>query len=184
MKDSPTTGNNEQELISAVQQGDRFAFETLVEKYKMPVMNTAYRLTGDPLAAEDISQEVFFRIYKNMKHFNPRAGFKTYLFRSVRNACIDYLRQKRPVLSIDDPDHKIEIPDERVDISQQTEHLEKRDAFQALIKNLPEKQRTALILKVYQEMDYKKIGRVMNISISSVKSLLFRARMSLKKLNS
>ena len=172
-----------------VKKGEISAFNQILEKYQRPIINFIYRFVGSKGEAEEITQEVFLRIYLARGHYRVRAKFSTYIYRIARNLSLNALRKKRPqIVSLDEPisgengEIKRELPDSR-QISP-AESLEKKE-IQLLVKkaldSLPQPQKTAIILNRYNELSYKEIGRIMNLSLPAVKSILHRAKESLKK---
>ena len=152
-------------------------------------MNFAYRFVGSREKAEEITQEVFLRIYLARGRYRPQVKFSTYIYRIARNLSLNTLRKKRPqIVSLDEPisgengEIKRELHDSR-QISP-AESLEKKE-IQLLVKksidSLPDPQKTAIILNRYNNLSYEEIGRIMNLSLPAVKSILHRAKENLKK---
>ncbi len=178
------------ELMLRVQRGDRRAFEQLLERYQQPVANYLHRLLGDATEAEDLTQGVFLQVYKSAARYRVSARFVTWLFTIARNLALNELRRRarHPALSLDAPLADTEpapargVPDPRpdgpVDRLLQTE-LEAK--IQEALADLPETQRTALLLCREQELAYEDIAAVLGCSLSAVKSLIHRGRETLKR---
>jgi RNA polymerase sigma-70 factor (ECF subfamily) len=176
-------------LMLRVKQGDTAAFTTLMDKYKQPVLNLAWRTLGDPIEAEDLAQNVFVQVWKSADRYQPTAKFSTWLFTIARNLCLNEIRRRgrHPAESLDQtrddaedqPLHQVEdrrmrpAPDHllRVELQQKVEEA---------IAALPENQRTALLLCRQDELSYEEMAAVLGCSLSATKSLIHRARETLK----
>ena len=177
-------------LMLRVREGDRDAFEALVEKYKQPVMNLVYRTLPDATEAEDLAQHVFLQVYKSAHRYEVSAKFSTWIFTIARNLCLNEIRRRsrHPADSLDEPSSENEdqpmrqIEDARTfsppDALLQDE-LERM--VEMALAQLPEKQRTALLLCRQQELSYEEMADVLGCSLSATKSLIHRARETLKQ---
>lgn len=177
-------------LMKRVTQGDQRAFEELVEKYKQPVFNFIYRTIPDATEAEDLAQTVFVQVYKAAAKYRVEAKFSTWLFTIARNLCLNELRRRsrHPAESLeasasseeDAPARQFEDvrnvapPDRLV----QDELVAK---VSEALKELPENQRTAILLYQEQEKSYDEISEIVGTSLSATKSLIHRARETLKQ---
>lgn len=171
----------DEELVVRVADGDASAFECLMSRYLGVIVAYSRRMVGEEAEAEDIAQEAFLRFWNNAGSFDPeKARFSTWLYRIAGNLCIDRLR-KRKTQGIREPiDEAIDvgIPAEQnysIESQQLAERVDKA------IAALPERQRQALILCHYQGLKMKEAGRIMDISVEALESLLARARRKLKK---
>ncbi len=177
-------------LMLRVKQGDMVAFEELVEKYKQPVINLLYRTLPDATEAEDLSQNVFLQVYKSAHRYRVTAKFSTWLYTIARNLCLNEIRRRsrHPADSLDATnsenddqpfrqyeDHKSFAPAETV---LQEELGEK---VQQALSDLPENQRTAILLFREDELSYEDIAKVLGCSLSATKSLIHRGRETLKQ---
>lgn len=176
-------------LMLRAKQGDGGAFTELVEKYKQPVMNLAFRSLRDLTEAEDLAQNVFAQVWKAAPRYEPTAKFSTWLFTIARNLCLNEIRRRtrHPADSLDqtrddaDDQPLYQIEDKRVVPA--TEELlrgELVEKVEAALAVLPEKQRTALLLCRQEELSYEEIASVLGCSLSATKSLIHRARETLK----
>lgn len=181
-------GSNEHHvaLMLRVRDGDMAAFEQLVEIHQHAVVGTVAKMLGNPDEAEDIAQQVFIRIWKSAKRYEPQAKFTTWLFTITRNLVFNEMRrrQRKPAVSYDEreddfhigtPDDPSKSPDETI------LQRELEGAIDRAIQQLPEKQRMAVVLRRYEDMPYEEIGEILKLSLPAVKSLLFRARAQLKE---
>ena len=177
-------------LMLRVKQGDRAAFATLVEKYQQPVMNFVRRTLRDETEAEDLAQNVFLQVYKSASRYVSTAKFSTWLFTIARNLCLNEIRRRsrHPTESLDathpesedQPLHQFE--DKKTASAPESllqRELEGKIA-QALAE-LPENQRTALLLCRQDELSYEEIAEVLDCSLSATKSLIHRGRETLKE---
>ncbi|SPF34437.1 Transcriptional regulator, Fis family [Syntrophobacter sp. SbD1] len=170
--------DREYELIRAIGAGDILAFEMLVQRYRDPVLNFIYKYTGDRFGAEDIAQEVFLRVYRGASGFEPKGRVSTWIFKIAYNLCVNELLRRSRFCPISDVDeHELEGPE-----ANDTGFKELEQEMMDAIGHLPEKQRAALLLRVNEELSYIEIGNILSTSISSVESLLFRARENLRKI--
>ncbi len=175
--------DEDQRAITDCQMGKKESYRILVDKYKTRAYYAALVYTGNSEDALDLSQEAFFRAYKSIKSFEKGKSFYTWLYRILRNLCINHYHRikKRSVVFSDVEAQKgseltipaISRPDEIFE-----EHEMREVVWQAL-NSLPEKDREILILKEYQELSYKEISEVLDIPIGSVMSRLYYARQKL-----
>jgi RNA polymerase sigma-70 factor (ECF subfamily) len=173
-------------LMALVGAGEEAAFEQLVERHQRLVIGTVGRMLGSGSDAEDIAQQVFVRVWKNAKRYEPRAKFTTWLLKITRNLVFNELRRRSrhpqvPLQSESDEEER-PLKDERAVAPDASllEH-ELQQAVDAAIANLPETQRMAVVLRRYEELSYEEIAAAMDQSVSAVKSLLFRARTELRE---
>ena len=177
-------------LMLRVKQGDTAAFTELVEKYKQPVMNLAYRTLRDATEAEDLAQNVFVQVYKSAPRYKSTAKFSTWLFTIARNLCLNEIRRRsrHPADSLDAPhpdqddqplqqfeDKKTFSPPETLlqgELAQNIDHA---------LADLPENQRSAILLCRQDELSYEEIAEVLGCSVSATKSLIHRGRETLKE---
>jgi RNA polymerase sigma-70 factor (ECF subfamily) len=177
---------DESYLIRQAQDGDVSAYNTLVLHYQDRVYNVAYRIMGEPAAADDATQEAFISAYKALKRFRG-GSFKSWLMRIATNACYDELRRRkrRPQSSLDQivETHESspllankEGPSPE-DLQQQSELM---DAIQRCLDAVPDEQRTVAVLRDVEGYDYREIADIMSISLGTVKSRISRARIKLR----
>src|SRR5436190_11869024 len=173
-------------LMGLAATGNMAAFEQLVERHQRMVIGTVGRMLGTNSDAEDIAQQVFVRVWKNVKRYEPRAKFTTWLLKITRNLVFNELRRRSrhpavPLQSETDEEER-PIKDEQTVAPDASllEH-ELQEAVDAAIAQLPETQRMAVILRRYEELSYEEIAETLDQSVSAVKSLLFRARTELRE---
>ncbi|HWF12296.1 MAG TPA: sigma-70 family RNA polymerase sigma factor, partial [Candidatus Acidoferrales bacterium] len=178
------------QLMLDVKAGDEASFELLLRKYRTPLVNFLYRMVRDSAAAEDLAQEVFLRVYRARKEYAPSAKFTTWMFRIATNLALNSVRDNRHrqmEISMDQPFetgeeelHAIEVPDRAPTVEQVLVARNRSEMILRAIHALPEKQRAAVLLHKYQELDYDEIARILECSESALKSLLFRAYETLR----
>lgn len=173
-------------LMGLVGAGDDRAFEQLVERHQRLVVGTVGRMLGSGSDAEDIGQQVFVRVWKNAKRYEPRAKFTTWLLKITRNLVFNEMRRRsrHPQVPLQSETEEEERPlkdDQAVAPDASLQERELQEAVDAAIANLPETQRMAVILRRYDELSYEEIAETLDQSVSAVKSLLFRARTELRE---
>jgi RNA polymerase sigma-70 factor, ECF subfamily len=175
-----------------VKAGDEQSFGLLLQRYRTPLVNFLYRMVRSREQAEDLAQEVFIRVYRAREEYVPSAKFTTWLFRIATNLALNSLRDHRhqkleismdaPVTTdAEDGDEKpFEVADKHPTIEQELVEKDRKKMIRHAIEKLPEKQRAAVLLHKYQELDYAEIAKILSVSESALKSLLFRAYESLR----
>jgi RNA polymerase sigma-70 factor (ECF subfamily) len=177
-------------LMLRVKRGDRAAFEELVAKYKQPILNLIYRTLPDTAEAEDLAQNVFVQVYKSAHRYRAAAKFSTWLYTIARNLCLNEIRRRsrHPTDSLD-----ATRPDNEDEPLRQFEDTRTYSAPDALLQReleakihealqeLPENQRTAILLFREEELSYEDIARILRCSLSATKSLIHRGRETLKQ---
>lgn len=178
------------ELMLRVKQGDMSAFEQLVNKYKQPVTNLLFRTLRDATEAEDLAQNVFLQVWKSADRYRSTAKFTTWLFTITRNLCLNEIRRRsrHPAESLDAP---AEIEDESfarqfedtrsVSPPEQLLRDELTRKVEQALAELPENQRTAILLFQEKELSYEEISEILDCSLSATKSLIHRGREVLKQ---
>ncbi len=175
-----------------VKAGDEQSFELLLQRYRTPLVNFLYRMVRAREEAEDLAQEVFLRVYRARKDYVPSAKFTTWLFRIATNLALNSVRDNRyqrmevsldaPVtVDAEDGDEKaMDIAEKHPNIEQYMVEEARKKMIRHSIDKLPEKQRAAVLLHKYQELDYGDIAKILECSESALKSLLFRAYETLR----
>lgn len=190
--DIPSTDDNAEDdidvaLMERTKGGDHEAFQQLVERHQAAVLGTVAKMLGNASEAEDIAQQVFIRLWKSAKRYKRKAKFTTFLFTITRNLVFNETRKKsrRHTFSLEEREentHSEPAGDPSVSPINELLHEELRIAVDKAIESLPEKQRLALILRRYENLSYEEIAEITELSVSAVKSQLFRARTTLREL--
>ena len=175
----------EKEMIKAILEGDQKAFKLLVDTYQLMVVNTCHAFVHDRNEAEDIAQDVFIQVFESLGKFRFESKLSTWLDRIAVNRSINHCKSPRGrAIKVDIESWKQQEVAQSVEMPQQQilEEQEQIELLHKAIDKLPENQRTALILNKYEELSYKEIADVMGVSLSSVESLIFRAKNNLEKI--
>jgi RNA polymerase sigma-70 factor (ECF subfamily) len=176
------------QLMLDVKAGDDASFDLLLQKYRTPLVNFLYRMVRDTATAEDLAQEVFLRVYRARKQYSPSAKFTTWLFRIATNLALNSMRDNRhrkmdvsiDATPLDEDVAPMQLPAPEMRIDEHMIERDRADFIRSAISALPEKQRVAVLLHKYEEMDYGEIARILDCSESALKSLLFRAYETLR----
>ena len=177
-------------LMLRVKRGDRAAFAELVGKYRQPLFNFIFRTLRDETETEDVAQNTFLQVYKSRARYQRTAKFSTWLFTIARNLCLNEIRRRsrHPAESLEEAhaehddqpqrqyeDKKVFLPTENV------LHGELARKIEEALDELPENQRTAILLCRQDEVSYEEIAEILDCSLSATKSLIHRGRETLKE---
>src|SRR5437667_12453137 len=174
-----------------VRDDDATAFAELVELYQHRLVTVMHHLIGNKEEAEDLSQEVFLRVYRTRKKYRPRAKFSTWLYTIANNLALNVLRsrQRKPVvpLNVHDsgplgPRPAEQLVHDRANMPMQNmQQQELAAVIREALEGLNERQRVAVVLNKFEDMNYAEIADVMGLTTKAVKSLLSRARDNLRQ---
>lgn len=174
------------ELMLRVKDGDEASFGLLLDKYRASVSHFVYRMVQDQSVSEELAQEVFLRVYKSRETYEATAKFTTWLFRIATHLALNWLRNEKKGRAQERLDQatedapSLEVPDRAPSVEQQMVHAVKVEEVRRAVAALPGKQRAAVLMHKYEEMEYSQIAKVLSCSESAVKSLLFRAYETLR----
>ncbi|MCQ2979173.1 MAG: sigma-70 family RNA polymerase sigma factor [Clostridia bacterium] len=175
---------HENETVSMAQQGNMKAFEHLVTLYEGYVYNLCYNVFYNALDAQDATQEIFVKIYKNINSFKFNSQFKTWVYKIAINTCIDeYNRKKKRIFEIFDGEEPetYDIPDKKGKNPEQIlEEKELRNDLKDIIKSLPLKYRVCIVLRDMQGLTYEEISDTLKLNINTVKVRVNRGRLKIK----
>ena len=182
------------ELMLRVKAGDEASFDLLLEKYRTPVVKFVQRMVQNSAVAEELAQEVFLRVYRARERYEPSARFTTWLFRIATHIALNALRDGRKERGTESLDAGRSVSDENgsdaapLDVGDPHETIEQYlvessdvREIRGAVMALPGKQRAAVLMHKYHELDYKQISEALGCSESAVKSLLFRAYETLRQ---
>jgi RNA polymerase sigma-70 factor (ECF subfamily) len=179
------------QLMLRVRDGDEDSFRVLLDKHRNPLCHFLYRMVQDQAVCEELAQEVFLRIYKARQSYEPTARFTTWMFRIATHLALNWLRDEKNERAQerldagrgDDRGGELparEVADRRPTVEQHMVYQARLQEIRDAIGKLPEKQRAAVLMHKYEEMEYAQIANVLECSESAVKSLLFRAYETLR----
>jgi len=173
-------------LMLLAKEGDMAAFEQLVARHQNAVVGTVAKMLGNSSDAEDIAQQVFIRVWRSAKRYEPQAKFTTWLFTITRHLVFNESRRRSRKQEVsaearEEDFHQTLVSERHAEPDAAALQGELEAAVDAAIQALPEKQRLAVVLRRYEDMPYEDIGVILDLSLSAVKSLLFRARGQLKE---
>jgi RNA polymerase sigma-70 factor (ECF subfamily) len=175
----------EKQLIERILSGDKEAFRLLMEKYQQQVFHVAIGFVHSREDAEDITQEVFIRVYRALRSFKEKSLFSTWLYRITLNTAMNYVNKNRRRNLLTDACNSLmsllNKSNEERDAQQKLETTEIEKNIQKAIDELPEKQRKAFILSKYEDLPQREIAEIMQTSEGAVEQLLVRAKKSLQK---
>lgn len=180
---------DESAIIQRCKQGDLSAFDELVRLYEKQVYSFAYRLTGNYDDANDIASEAFVKVFNSINTFRGDANFSTWLFRVVTNLYLDERKRSKAHMNVpldeyidlEESTVTRQIEDSSPGPEQLLEQMERAEALNALIQQLPDYQRAMVLLYHTQGKSYEDIAEIMGLPIGTVKSRLNRARLSLRE---
>ena len=167
------------DIIKMCLDGDTDAFEELITRYKKLIFNTAYRMMGNREEAEDITQEVFIKIYNSLSKYDPEFKFSTWALRITSNLCIDWLRKRKgetvPIEEVYD------LKDDGLTPEDEYISKERQSRVQTAINKLPDKYKELIILFHHRNLSYQEIMDITGETLTIVKNRLYRARQMLKE---
>ena len=185
---SVETQHDDFKLIEAFRKGDDKAFEEIVRRYQRQVANIIYLTLGNREEVDDLSQEVFVRVFRSLDRFEFDSSLYSWIYRIAVNLCIDEIRKKkiRKLIPLDFlTERKLETEKhskETATGSDELLHKEKKEVIRAALDKLSPIHRTVILLREYQDLSYGEIAKTLRISPQAVKSRIFRAREELREL--
>ncbi len=174
---------NETELIQRAQAGDMAAFEKIVHTYEKRILMVAAQICRNQQDAEDVTQDVFLSVYRNIRTFRFEASFYSWIYRIAMNTAFNQTRQRKYhefLTSDDDQDHYFDVADD--DSTEFSETNDFKSVLNSAMKKLPEKQRIVFLMRYSQHLKIKEIASVLDIGEGTVKKYLFRAQEKLRSL--
>lgn len=172
---------SDEQLIKEITSGNHAAFKSLMEKYQLQVFRTVTGFVHTKEDAEEVTQDIFIRVYQSLSSFQHDSEFSTWLYRITVNMCLNFLRRNRKNRLLQSLEAIFTLNSEEKTPLEELESAERDRHIRMAIDSLPEKQRMAFILSRYEEMPQKKIAAVMNRTEGAVEQLLQRAKENLKK---
>lgn len=178
----------EKELVTKVKNGDTDAFERIIKLYEKKICSVIYYMVKNENVVEDIAQEVFIKLYKNISKFNEQSSLYTWIYRITVNACYDQIKKERKITYInnhietEDGEQEIEIEDEKQNVSDIIEKRMEKEMLIRAIKMLPDEARALIVLRDIRGFTYWEIADMLKLKLGTVKSKISRARSQLKQL--
>lgn len=175
-------------LIKRIKDGDVDAFEDIIALYEKKVFGIIYQITKNQNEIEDLAQEVFIKIYRNIDKFQGNSSLYTWIYKITVNLCLDELRKKKEVIYLDekinvnDGEIELQLPSKEKNQEQQYEEKELKEKMQIAIDRLPDKQKMMIVLRDIKGFTYEEISEITGIKLGTVKSQINRARLKLKEL--
>jgi RNA polymerase sigma-70 factor (ECF subfamily) len=172
--------NSDSELLARAAAGNQGAFSDLVGRYQDKVFGLAYRYARDRQDAEELAQEIFLKVWRHARTFKGRSAFSTWLYRLAVNTCLNYKQKKKinpePLPLLGDFAAAATVAGEEIT------NRERQNIMDQALDVLPARQKMALILASFEGKSYEEIAAIMDVSLSAVETLLFRARQNLGKI--
>lgn len=177
-------------MVRGLKSGDREAFRALVDRYHVRVIRICVGFVHVDADAEDIAQEVFIEVFRSVEKFREESGLMTWIYRIAVNKSLNFMRSRArdriiSFFSGSDAENETRVPETPAGADSCPEEvIYRQDRSQALsraLESLPKKQKTAFIMNKYEDLSYKEVAEIMNISVGSVESLLFRAKQNLQR---
>jgi RNA polymerase sigma-70 factor (ECF subfamily) len=172
-----------EERIHRIQRGESSSFEWIVDEYKNKIYSIAYGYAKDSYMAQDLTQDIFIKIFQNIQSFQGQSAFSTWLYRVAKNQCIDWIRKnkKRMENTLLD-DGQWELKDESRNPEEETINEERNKILYEAIEQLPEKYKTPLMLFHFQELTYDEIGKVLKLPSKTIATQLYRGKKILREI--
>lgn len=174
------------ELMLRVRAGDTTSFALLLERHRTPVVHFLFRMVQNQAVAEELAQEVFLRVYRSRERYEPTAKFTTWLFRIATHLALNWIRDGKKEKGQESLNEDLiegverQVADQQPTVEQEMLYEVKLREVRDAIGMLPAKQRAAVVMHKYEELEYSQIARALSCSESAVKSLLFRAYETLR----
>ena len=171
----------DKEIVQAVLAGDTRRYAEIVERYQKNVANLTYKLCGNRLDVEEVTQQVFVELYTALPRFRFDAQLSSFIYRITVNVVSKMLKRAKRFVSTDELEYQPERRSEDRNAQQQMIYNEQMEQLRTAIGHLKSEQRTALVLYAFEDLSYQQIADVMQCSLSKVESLIFRAKKNLAK---
>ncbi|MFC1752726.1 RNA polymerase sigma factor [Thermoproteota archaeon] len=178
-------GLTDEQVMLAYQEGNVLAMDEILKRYKNPIFHFSYRLLGSYEEAQEVAQEVFFKVHLKKEAYRVKGKFSTWIFTIAHNLCISLIRRRKWILpwprQKDQQEAYVDFPSSDPSPEEKVTQNELQKAVKLCIDKLPFLQKEALVLREYHKMPYEDIAQTMKRSINTIKSLVHRARMNLKE---
>lgn len=178
---------SEKELLLKAKEGNDSAFEEIIKLYEQKICSTIYYMVKNENIVEDLAQEVFIKIYKNLSKFNEESSLYTWIYRITMNTCIDQIKKEKKFTYIntyvetDDGEMEVQLEDESQRVDTILENKIRKESLIKAIKSLPSEQRALIVLRDIKQFKYMEIAEMLDLNLGTVKSKISRARQTLKE---
>lgn len=178
---------SEKELLLKAKEGNEDAFEEIIKLYQQKVCNTIFYMVKNENVVEDLAQEVFIKVYKNISKFNEESSLYTWIYKITMNTCIDQIKKEKKITCIstyietEDGDLEMQLEDEKQRVDEILESKIRRESLLRAIKSLPAEQRALIVLRDIRQFKYMEIAEILKLNLGTVKSKISRARQALKE---
>ena len=179
---------SEKELLMRAKSGDEAAFEEIVKMYQQKICSTIFFMVKNENIVEDLAQEVFIKIYRNIGKFNAESSLYTWIYRITMNTCIDQIKKEKrftyinPVIETEDGEMEVQYEDETQKLDEILEEKIRREKLIKAIKKLPAEQRALIVLRDVRQFKYMEIAEMLKLNLGTVKSKINRSRQALKEI--
>ena len=171
----------DKEIVEAVLAGDTQKYAVIVERYQQIVANLTYKLCGNRLEIDEVTQQVFVELYTALPRFRFDSKLSSFIYRITVNVVCKMMSKQKRFISTDEQENYPEPPSGERNAEQSIIHREQIEQLRTAIGHLKDEQRTALVLYTFEDFSYNEIAEVMQCSLSKVESLIFRAKKNLAK---
>jgi len=171
----------DEKLIVKLKEGDSSAFDEVVTTYQSMVINVCYGFTGNREDAEDIAQDVFIKVWEKIQSFKSESSLKTWIYRIAVNTSLNFIRKQKFHALLENLDNAFSFATKGPDPEEADREKEQKNRVREAIRLLPKNQRIAITLKNMRDLSYHEIAEIMEATVSSVESLIFRAKKNLRK---
>lgn len=179
---------SDEELVEKIKKGDVDAYEEIVKKYENKVFGIIYHMIKNQNDVEDLAQEVFIKVYKNLPRFKGDSSLYTWIYKITVNLCLDEMKKRKNIvyldekLEVEDGELERELPSSDKTQVELYEEKELKEKLHKCICKLPEKQKVMIVLRDIKGFSYEEISEITSIKLGTVKSQINRARLKLKEL--
>lgn len=179
---------SEKELLIKAKAGDANAFEEIVKLYQQKVCSTIFFMIKNENIVEDLAQEVFIKVYRNIGKFNEESSLYTWIYRITMNTCVDQIKKEKKItyvstfIETEDGELETQLEDESQKVDEILEEKIRKETLLKAIKSLPAEQRALIVLRDIRQFKYMEIAEMLKLNLGTVKSKISRARQALKEI--
>ena len=179
---------SEKELLIKAKEGDARAFEEIVKLYQQKVCSTIFFMIKNENIVEDLAQEVFIKVYRNIGKFNEESSLYTWIYRITMNTCLDQIKKEKKItyvstfIETEEGEIEAQFEDESQRLDEILEEKIRKETLLKAIKSLPAEQRALIVLRDIRQFKYMEIAEMLKLNLGTVKSKISRARQSLKEI--